>query len=209
MSKIYLLPFLLFFAISTAKAQEPVKPVKDSTVTTAPAQVDTLKSTYVNPGKIAGRRAAIRSAIIPGMGQIGNGVTVYRLAKVAAIYTGATLLTISYMDNNRQYKRYLKELQYRATNGDQPDPNGEFTDYPNTTTLAGAKDTYSRNLWIIRFSYGALYAVNIIEAYVDARLKYFDVGNDLSLKISPSFNNGMNMYGYAPVAPGFKLTLKL
>lgn len=208
MRRICLLAVVLFSAVCSAKAQDPVKVKPDSTVAAPPARVDTLAVTYVNPGKIAGRRAAIRSAILPGMGQIGNGVTVYRLAKVAAIYTGATLLTISYMDNNKQYKRYLKELQYRAANGDKPDPEGEFTDYPNTQTLAVAKDTYSRNLWIIRFSYGALYAVNIIEAYVDARLKYFDVGDDLSIKISPSFNNGMSMYGYTAISPGMKLTLR-
>lgn len=199
---------ILFFAVISAKAQDPIDLKKDSAAAKT-AKIDTLKPVYVNPGKIAGRRAAIRSAILPGMGQIGNGVTVYRIAKVAAIYTGATLLTLSYIDNNKQYHRYLKELQYRAENNDQPDPNGGF---PNNATdrLIIAKDTFARNKWVIIFSYGALYAVNIIEAYVDARLKHFDVGDDLSLKFSPSFNTGAHtMYGYHAIAPGLKITLRL
>lgn len=203
MSKFLSLVVCLFFAAQMAKGQEPM-PIKTDSTT---AKIDTLKPAYINPGKVAGRRAAIRSAILPGMGQIGNGVTVYRLAKVAAIYTGATLLTLSYMDNNREYHRYLEELQYRVENG-VPKPGGSLEPYP-TEGLIRAKDTYGRNRWVIIFSFGALYAVNIIEAYVDARLKYFDVGDDLSLKLSPSLNmNSGTMYGYAAAAPGVKLTLR-
>ncbi|WP_432712152.1 DUF5683 domain-containing protein [Pedobacter sp.] len=207
MPKTTWLSVLLLFVVSMANAQEPVSVKKDTTF--APTvKIDTLQPVYVNKGKIAGRRAAIRSAIIPGMGQIGNGVTVYRIAKVAAIYTGATLLTISYMDNNKQYHRYLKELQYRVNNGGVADPNSELAPYA-TDRLTIAKDTFSRNKWIITFSYGALYAVNIIEAYVDARLKYFDVGDDLAFKISPSLNlNSNTMYGYIGAAPGIKLSLR-
>jgi hypothetical protein len=203
MSKCLSLVVCLFFAALVVKGQEPMPIKKDSTT----AKIDTLKPAYINPGKVAGRRAAIRSAILPGMGQIGNGVTVYRIAKVAAIYTGATLLTLSYMENNKQYHRYLKELQYRVNNGGEIDPDGDLP-YP-IEGLVRAKDTYGRNRWVIIFSFGALYAVNIIEAYVDARLKYFDVGDDLSLKLSPSLNmNTGPMYGYAAAAPGVKLTLR-
>ncbi|WP_432709427.1 DUF5683 domain-containing protein [Pedobacter sp.] len=193
----------LFFAALVAKGQEPMPIKKDSTS----GKIDTLKPAYINPGKVAGRRAAIRSAILPGLGQIGNGVTVYRIAKVAAIYTGATLLTLSYIDNNKEYHKYLEELQYRVNNG-VPTPGGPLEPYP-TEGLIRAKDTYARNRWVIIFSFGALYAVNIIEAYVDARLKYFDVGDDLSLKFSPSLNmNSGTLYGYAGAAPGVKLTLR-
>ena len=204
MSKCLSVVVFLFFATLVVKAQEPIELKKDSTK----AKVDTLKRpAYINPGKVAGRRAAIRSAILPGMGQIGNGVTVYRIAKVAAIYTGGTLLALSYMDNNKEYHRYLEELQYRVING-EPKPGSDLEIYP-TEGLIRAKDTYGRNRWVIIFSFGALYAVNIIEAYVDARLKYFDVGDDLSLKISPSLNmNSGPMYGYAAAAPGVKLTLR-
>ena len=208
MPKIIWVLVIMLFAVFTANGQEPINLKKDSTGQKT-AKIDTLKPVYVNPGKIAGRRAAIRSAIIPGLGQIGNGVTVYRIAKVAAIYTGATLLTLSYMDNNKQYHRYLKELQDRDKNQGQPLPGSDLAPYA-TDRLIVAKDTYARNKWVIIFSYGALYAVNIIEAYVDARLKYFDVGEDLSLKFSPSLNAGSNtMYGYNAVAPGLKVTLRL
>jgi hypothetical protein len=198
----------MFFAVMVAKAQQPDSLKKDK-APAASAKIDTLQPVYVNPGKIAARRAAIRSAIIPGMGQIGNGVTVYRLAKVAAIYTGATLLTISYMDNNKQYHRYLTELQYRVNNNGKPDPNSDLAIYA-TDRLTIAKDTFARNKWVIIFSYGALYAVNIIEAYVDARLKYFDVGDNLAIKFSPSLNqSAQTMYGYHAVAPGLKVTFRL
>ncbi|MET3115142.1 hypothetical protein AAKU52_002886 [Pedobacter sp. CG_S7] len=208
MPKIIWVLVFLFFTVFVANAQEPITLKKDSTAAIT-AQIDTLQPVYINPGKIAGRRAAFRSAIIPGMGQIGNGVTVYRIAKVAAIYTGATLLTLSYIDNNKQYHRYLTELQYRVNNNGKPNPNSDLAPYA-TDRLTIAKDTFSRNKWVIIFSYGALYAVNIIEAYVDARLKHFDVGDDLSIKFSPSLNLNSNaMYGYHAIAPGLKVTFRL
>lgn len=92
---------LLLLLVSAGFAQAQVKPVP-ATVLPDTNRLDTLKSTatdtlkpkYVNMGKIQGRRAAISSAIVPGLGQIRNGVTFYRLLKVAGIYTGATFLTL-------------------------------------------------------------------------------------------------------------------
>ncbi|PYF74482.1 DUF5683 domain-containing protein [Pedobacter nutrimenti] len=199
---------LLFFASLSLKAQQPIEIKKDSAKIVR-SGTDTLKpKPYVNLGKIAGRKAALRSAMVPGLGQIGNGVTVYRLIKVGAIYTGATLLALSYIDNTNNYHKYLTELQYRVNHNGVPDPNGSLIPYP-TSGLITAKDTYARNRWVIIFSFGALYAANIIEAYVDARLKYFDIGQDLGFKISPTLIQKDMLYGYnGAVSPGIKLSMR-
>lgn len=232
MSKAFLLSGCLFFAALAVKAQD-VTPLKKDSTAAAPvkSKTDTLKPKYINPGKIAGRQAMLRSAMLPGLGQIRSGLNLYRGLKVAGIYTGATLLTISFIDNNKNYHIFLKELQIRAQIRDYdeavkanggvppaglvkpdvtPDPNYASVSDPNLIT---AKDTYRRNKDVILFSFVGLYLLNVVDAYVDARLKYFDVG-DVSVKLAPTMMNNSTMYGsnsinglYLPV-PGIKLAVR-
>jgi hypothetical protein len=204
MHKILLLSVFLFFAAFAARAQQKLTSKKDSarleTTTT-----DTVKP-YVNVGKIAGRRAAIRSAMLPGLGQIRNGLNIYRGLKVAGIYTGATLLTISYMDNTKQYNIFADELEYRATHGDKSPEGSPYANSP-TDRLILAKDTYRRNKQVIIFSYVGLYLLNIVEAYIDARLANFDVGDVARIKIRPDLMNSNQMYGFNSFAPGMKIAI--
>lgn len=212
MYKILLLSVCLFFAVSAAKAQEKLTVKKDSTKVGAPGSstTDSVKP-YVNQGKIAGRRAAIRSAMLPGLGQIRNGFNLYRGIKVAGIYTGATMLTLAYIDNSKQYNVFTKELEYRTRNKDNPDVSKRTENplYANSPTdrLIQAKDIYRRNKQVIIFSYAGLYLLNIVEAYIDARLANFDVGDVASIKIRPDLLNTNQMYGFNTFAPGMKIAI--
>ncbi|WP_443940003.1 DUF5683 domain-containing protein [Pedobacter sp. MW01-1-1] len=187
------------------------------------SRTDSMKAAYVNPGKVAGHKAAIKSAIIPGWGQVynmqilndgygtraGKSQTwqkVYTSAKIGAIYAGFTILTINYINYTKQYNLYLKELQFRDQYG-VPDPKGPFTKY-STAGITNGKDTYRRNRQIVLFSYGLVYMANIVDAYVSARLHFFNIDDDLALKVSPSAINSNNMYSFNPVpAPALKLSL--
>lgn len=212
MSRVFLLSVFLLFASFSIKAQEVLEVKKDTTnhlekntFLKKDKPDTTAKPKYVNLGRIAGRKALWRSAIVPGMGQIRSGLTVYRGLKVAGIYTGATLLTLSYIDNNKLYHVFLKELTYRAQNPGKTE-NELYASY-GTPGLIQAKDVYRRNKDVIVFSLIGLYLLNVVEAYIDARLQYFDV-SDVAIKISPTLiNSGTNtMYGFAPT-PGLKLSL--
>jgi hypothetical protein len=205
MSKILLLSVFLCCTAMVVRGQEDFT-VKGDSLKRTPAAADTAK--YVNLGKVAARKAAFRSAMVPGWGQVGNGLTVYRGIKVTAIYVGGTLLAMSYIQNNRNYKDFLAEIQYRQANNDQPPRGSRFAAY-NTSGLITAKDVYRRNREVVLFSFVALYAVNIIEAYVDARLKYFDVGDNMAIKISPSMINSNVKYGFNSFAPALKIGFRL
>ncbi|KIO76930.1 hypothetical protein TH53_11965 [Pedobacter lusitanus] len=188
-----------FFAVS---GQEKFT-VKGDSLKRAPVKADTG---YVNLGRIAGRRAALRSAMIPGWGQYGNGLTVYRGIKIAAIYTGGTLLAMSYIQNNNKYKEYLTELQERARTG-SPTQGSPLANI-STQGLTTAKEIYRRNREVVLFSFVGLYVVNIVEAYVDARLSYFDVGDNLAIRISPTVIGSQTLYGYNAFNPGLKIAFR-
>jgi hypothetical protein len=205
---------LVFFLFTTFAANAQVKP-RPTTVrpdsnrldTLKSAGTDTLKPKYINMGKIQGRRAALSSAVVPGLGQIRNGVTFYRLLKVAGIYTGGTLLTLSYIDNSKKYKAFLEEINYRAAHDNKSPEGSQYAPYP-AAGLVAAKDNARRNREVVIFSMAGLYLLNIVEAYIDARLKYFDVG-EVTFKVSPSLLNTGSMYGFSTVSPGLKITLAL
>lgn len=205
----------LFIAVTTVSAQENPVVKKDTLINKAKPviepvksqKVDTLKKpTYVNLGKIAGRRAALSSLMVPGLGQIRNGVTVYRLAKVAGIYTGFTLLTISFIDNSKNYKLFYDEIIYRREHDGEASKDFPYTNMDNQGLIT-AKDLFRRNKEVIIFSYVGLYLLNVVEAYIDARLKYFNV-DDIGMKLSPGLINTENMYGYHNVTPGVKLSIR-
>lgn len=206
MFKNILFTLSLLLVVFHSYAQEGFT-VKGDTLTRTPARPDTAK--YVNLGKIAGKKALFRSAVLPGWGQFSNGLNLYRGVKIAAIYAGGAVLVMSYMDNNNKYHEYLAELQDRKeNNNDNPIPGKPLERY-TTAGLISAKDVYRRNREVVIFSLAALYAVNIIEAYVDARLKYFDIGNDLAFKIKPAVITSGSMYGYTSFTPAIKLAFRL
>jgi len=198
---------LLALTSFVVSAQDPVA-IKTDTTGAKTSRIDTLKPAYVNIGKIEARRAILRSAIIPGWGQLGNGLTFYRGVKIAAIYTGATLLTLSYIDNTKNYKDFLKELRDRQANGGKAVIGSKYYDV-QTTGITTAKDTYRRNREVVIFSLIGLYGIQVVEAYVDARLKYFDIGDDLAFSIKPSIINSGSMFGYQSYVPGVKVSFKL
>jgi hypothetical protein len=198
---------LLALTSFAVKAQDPITIKTDSTGAKV-SRIDTLKPVYVNRGKIEAKRAIIRSAIIPGWGQFGNGLTFYRGVKIAAIYTGATLLTLSYIDNNNNYRSFLKELRDRQANGGKAVIGSEYYGV-QTAGITAAKDTYRRNREVVIFSLVGLYGIQVVEAYVDARLKYFDIGEDLAIHIKPSIINSGTMFGYQSYVPAVKISFKL
>lgn len=214
--------FCIAFSVKTVNAQDAVaKPAKTETI-----EDTTSKSKYINPGKVAARTAVIRSAIFPGLGQIYNyGLRVHDknedgsnnrhilqkafvITKIAAIYASAYALTASFIDNNRIYHSTLSDVQYRQLNNDKSPAGSPYSKY-TTTGLIAAKDNARRNKEVILFSYGALYAINMIDAYVDARLHFFNVDDKLSIKFSPTIINSNTMFSYNAATPAFKVSFKL
>lgn len=216
---------MVLFTFAVVKAQNPVVKPKNS----ATQKTDTIAElTYINKGKIAGRKAFRRALTFPGLGQVYNyglivddiktGVIpnkqvfnkVYTIAKFVGVYTAGTLLVLSYIDNNNLYKLYLTELQYRALNNNQPDPNSTIVrnDELDVTSLTTGKNIVKRNREVVLLSLVGVYGIAALEAYVSARLRYFNVDETLSFQVAPSTINSTTMYGYNNV-PALKLTLKL
>ncbi len=136
-------------------------------------QIDSSKVKLHSP-----KKATIMSAVVPGLGQIYNK----KYWKTPVIYGGFAVLGYFIYTNNDKYQTFRKAYNYRI-DGDI----STIDDYSNYTeaNLLEIKNYYRRNLEVTYIITGFLYIFNIIDACVDAHLFYFDISDDLSLKIEP------------------------
>lgn len=149
-------------------------------------------------------KATILSTIFPGLGQVYNG----KYWKVPILYGGFTAFGYAISFTGSEYKRYKTAYNYATDN----DPNtvDEFNGKRSPDQLKSVRDYYRRNRDYAIIGCAALYVLNIIDANVDASLYDYEIDDNLSVKIEPTFVND----GYwvaqqsTPFAPGMKLTFK-
>ncbi len=170
------------------------------------------------------RQAVRRSLILPGWGQVYNaqqwhlrkedlkarGVHSPKLwwISVPVIYGGFVSVGLMFEFNHRYYKIFLEEVQYRLANNDAY-LNEEYR-YANTDYLIQVKDFYRRNRDLSVLMFVGVYAINVIEAYVNGMFMRYDIRDDLTLRISPSLLPAAPIHAGMPMpAPGIKLTFSM
>ncbi len=126
------------------------------------------------------RRAAILSAVLPGLGQAYNK----KYWKIPIVYGALGGLGYFFLKNQTDYKYYQTNLK-AENDGDNATAN--VTGYSSDQLLT-LKTTYRKRRDLFGFGLGLTYILNIVDANIDAHLKTFDVGDDLSLKISPKMD---------------------
>lgn len=136
----------------------------------------------------------LKSVFIPGWGQIVN----HQIWKVPIIYAGLVGLSMYGVYLTKQYHAY-RAAYYNSL----ADPSsGTHTDQmygPTPSYLAGQSSdalVYYRNYYhnrrdMVFLGVGLVYGLNIVDAYVFAELRDFDVSNNLSMSTSltPVINN--------------------
>jgi len=125
------------------------------------------------------RKAAAFSAILPGAGQVYNK----KYWKLPIIYAGLGTAGYFVYTNNQSYRLYRNALIAEL---DTDPETVNQTEY-NTSQLNQLQETYHRWRDLSIFAFAGIYILQIIDATVDAHLFYFDVSDDLSLVILPSF----------------------
>lgn len=138
-------------------------------------------------------RAAFYSAVLPGLGQAYNR----KYWKIPVVYAALGIGVYFYLENDSQYDRYRDAYKSRLagqTTDEFSDESG--TPIVSTNGLIEAQRFYQRNKEISVLVTVGLYALNIIDANVDAHLQQFNVSEDLSLKPSMDFDRYSGKAGY-------------
>lgn len=144
------------------------------------------------------KRAMWLAVVLPGAGQIYNR----KYWKLPIVYGGFMGCIYAWRWNNQMYRDYSQA--YMDIMDDDPTTQSynqflhlgaEITDANKTqyqNLFKRRKDYYRKYRDLSIFCLIGVYALSIIDAYVDASLSQFDISKDLSLKIEPSVINGKN-----------------
>ncbi|MBU3676948.1 MAG: hypothetical protein FGM54_07200 [Chitinophagaceae bacterium] len=127
------------------------------------------------------KRAGFYSALFPGLGQTYNK----QYWKTGLVYMGLGALGLVTQYNAKQYRFYQGIYQGRMDNDSQTSDTLIQYSTEDINTLRKAYRTYTEYSVI---GISAFYAINIIDAFVSAHLKTFDMSRDISLKVQPTFN---------------------
>jgi len=127
------------------------------------------------------RKAALFSAILPGLGQAYNK----KYWKIPVIYAGGLGLGYAIAYQNDRYKVF-RQAQLAKENGAENENPLSGTRYDNESTIDRGTERFNRDRDFMIIVMAGFYALNIVDAIVDAHLKEFEVNEDLSFRIKPS-----------------------
>jgi len=138
------------------------------------------------------RKAAIRSAILPGWGQIYNK----KYWKLPIVYGAIGITGYIFVDNIKTYREYRSAYSIRYKAG-LPPPNTDSTGYDglkeiykkiSPESIRAARDQFRQYIDYSVLFFLLFWGLNVVDASVDAHLKSFDVSPDLTFNIKPCYS---------------------
>ena len=139
------------------------------------------------------KKATLLSAILPGAGQVYNG----KSWKVPILYAGILTDLYFVQYNHKRYDRFREALF--ALDKGKPNPFPSL----NRAALVRNVDYWRQNRDLTLLLLLGIYALNLVDANVDAHLSGFDISEDLTLKVAPQIGTLS-----ASNSMGFSLTLQ-
>jgi len=166
--KKYVLLFILcLFSLKQSIAQ-------DTTATKAnEATAKTKGSSHLEYEPLAPAKAAFYSAVLPGLGQAYN----HSYWKIPLVYAGIGTSVYFFIQNNHQYHKYRDAYKRRLAGYNDDEYQGKISD----KGLIQAQKQFRKNKEISIFVAIAFYALNIVDANVEAHLRQFNVNKNLSI----------------------------
>ena len=173
--------FLFLFIFLFSNFESTAQKKKDSELKTVKKSIDTSYKP---------RTAIIRSAIIPGWGQITNK----KYWKLPLVYGALGTTTYLFFRNIKQFnasrQAYALAVDGDPSNDNQiPQPYYSVKSQPDR--IKNFRNEVRQNADYCALLFIFFWGLNVVDAAVDAHLKTFDVSDNLSLQLKP---------GYSPLA---------
>ena len=182
---LYILLFILFWTVASFSQTE-----NDSIKTEIPKEVviDTVVRKPFDP--LTPSKAAFYSAVLPGLGQAYNK----KYWKIPIVYAALGTSLYFYFDNNKEYNRYRDAFKSRLAGYETDEFYGPISGSPRVSLegLERAQKTLRRNKELSLLITFGIYALNILDANVDAHLLQYNIDEDLTLKPHFQYNEMEN-----------------
>lgn len=194
--------FTCFFCFSSLAQEKKEKIKKD-----LPKEVviDSIIEIRAPIDPLSPAKAAFYSAILPGLGQAYNK----KYWKIPIVYAAIGTGVYFYINNNNEYNRYRDAYKSRLAGLETDEfyfsADGTKLTSPRVTTdgLERGQKFYRRNKELSILVTIGMYALNIIDANVDAHLLQYNVDENLSL--APHYNiNEIDATGNLGLTLNFK-----
>jgi hypothetical protein len=185
--KKFIVVLICFFCCRNMYAQKDSSINKITPVDVTKKAAEKIADTSI---KYRPRKAIIRSAIIPGWGQVTNK----KIWKVPVVYAAIGIPTYLFFRNLQQYKD-SKNAYILATDSDPSndylikEPYFSVKNQPER--IRTFRNQVRQNVDYAVLFFLIFWGLNVADAAVDAHLKTFDVNDNLSLQIKG---------GYSPIA---------
>ncbi|MDO9376426.1 MAG: DUF5683 domain-containing protein [Ferruginibacter sp.] len=189
---LFIFSFLFLFFGNNQIFAQVVKDTVPKASTTTP---DTTLASPVKK-KHDPRVATIRSAIIPGWGQIYNK----KYWKLPLVYGALGTTAGVFFYNTKNYKLLRAAYIYRT---DKDTTNDKLIEAKFQVLSTGALRT-NRDLFRQNVDYSVLFFIlfwglNVVDATIDGHLKEFDVSDNISFHITPGLSDMANTTGLSLV----------
>lgn len=160
------------------------------------------------------KRAMWLSLVLPGAGQIYNR----KYWKLPIIYGGFVGCAYAMRWNNMMYHDYSQAYMDLMDDDPKTESYNQFMHLGAKITDANIaryqelfrkrKDRYRRWRDLSFFVMVGVYALSVVDAYVDASLSEFDISDDLTLEVAPAvMGNPTALNPYKPAGIGLQCSL--
>jgi hypothetical protein len=156
---------------------------KQQVDTSAPASDTAQAQPYHDP-----RLAALYSAVLPGLGQAYN----HKYWKIPIAYAGLGVAAGVFIYNYKQFILFRDAYRLSFTGQKTGDP---FVDQYDPQDQKRIRDIYRQYVDYSALAFMGVYVINIVDALVDAHLYYFNVSDNLALRLQPVIHSGYVGYG--------------
>jgi Family of unknown function (DUF5683) len=192
MKKIILIALSVLFITKNINAQniDSVRIAKDSLTKSVAIKKDTTPSVIVQKKWVPDPKKAFRYAIIPGGGQIYNRKLWY--IKLPIVY-GALGFGVERIIYNGKYYRFFRDLNKVRKQGTKEELAAfDYSLFPRAKEaddnyILRGRDSFDKNYQQSFAITAIIYLLSGVEAFTTAHLLNFDVSDDLSLRLKPSF----------------------
>lgn len=142
--------------------------------------------------------AILRSAVLPGWGQVTNK----KYWKLPFVYGALGTTAYIFFRNVNQFKEankaYKNAIDGITTNDNEiPEPYYSVRSQPEI--IKNFRNSVRQNVDYSVLFFIAFWGLNVVDAAVDAHLKMFDVNDNLSLHIKPGYSPLANTNGISLV----------